>query len=219
MINYTPLDENSLLFIDFINPDKKKGLMEYFKVSEFNEIRDIFCDCVMTASQTHAYKYPVRKAYLFTAITLYNTFDALREEFFYDEKACNYSDKFCRREWVAPELPRFEDGINYDAPEEEGLYLIGEVNANPYTEELFYWIKPGYSKNIAERMKQYNTCCPMLWRADFKTDCDNPKQEEKYYHKMMNKIGIAKCNHNEEWFLVDKKTYLKICSKGFSYFD
>ena len=219
MIDYYPLDENSLRMIDFINPNRQEGLMEHFNASEMTEIREIFCDCVETACDTENYKYAVRKAYLFTAITLYNSFPSLREEFYYNAEACSYSSKFCRREWVAPELPRFEDGINYEAPEAEGLYLIAEVNANPYTLELFYWVKPGYSKNIAERMKQYNTCCPMLWRASFKTDCDNPKREEKYYHLRMNKIGIAKCNHNEEWFLVDRETYLEICEKGFSYFD
>ena len=218
MVDYYALSEIDVKLIRFMNDDERIAFMEHFGVSEFSEIRDIFCDCVETAIDTEN-GYPCRKAHLFTAITLYNAFSELQKEFVYNESACFYADKFERRDLASAPLSRFEDGINYDAPEEEGLYLIGEVNANPYTLELFYWVKTGYSKNIAERLKKYDTHCPMLWRADFKTDCCNARADEKYYQKLLNRIGVAKCNHNEEWFLVSRETYLAICEKGFSYFD
>lgn len=109
----------------------------------------------------------------------------------------------------------FEDGINYDVKPEAGLYFIGETHFNPITHEEFYWVKIGKSTNLKKRMNQYNTCCPMLWRIDTSFDYD----KEEYYHNRLYRECVATCNHNEEWFMVDRETYLEMCEKGFAYFD
>ena len=64
-------------------------------------------------------------------------------------------------------------------------------------------------------MNQYNTHCPMLWRIDFIREYS----KENYYHEQLRKICLNSCNHNKEWFLVDRETYLEMCEKGFAYFD
>lgn len=110
----------------------------------------------------------------------------------------------------------FNDGINYYAPEESGLYFIGDSHINPHTGEEYYWVKIGKSNNLARRMRDYNTCCPMLWRIDFAV---HDEALEGYYHNLLNAVAVAVCNHNEEWFMVSKKTYLEMCAKGFKYFD
>lgn len=109
-----------------------------------------------------------------------------------------------------------EDGINYDAPDHKGLYLIGETHFNPFTDEKFYAVKVGKSdRSIASRMSSYNTHNPMLWRIDYRK---NPSMEQ-YYQEKLAKVAIARCSHNKEWYFVDRKTYLEICEKGFSYFS
>lgn len=110
----------------------------------------------------------------------------------------------------------FYDGISYDAPNYAGLYFIGETHFDPHTKDLFYWVKIGKSTRcLSERMKDYNTHNPMLWRIDF---CRTPSLEKTYQRKLA-AVALARCNHNQEWFLVDEKTYLEMCEKGFSYFD
>jgi hypothetical protein len=113
-------------------------------------------------------------------------------------------------------IDSFDDGIDYTVPNDSGLYFIGETHFNPITREEFYWVKIGKSNNLAKRMKQYNTCCPMLWRIDFAV---GEEEFEEYYHNWLYTKAIATCNHNEEWFLVDRETYLEMCEKGFAYFN
>ena len=118
-------------------------------------------------------------------------------------------------------LTALQDGINYDAPEYCGLYLIGETHFNPITNETFYWIKEGKANNIKKRLADYNTHCPMLYRIDFKK-CFSEKDAykmEAYYQEKLKECAIASNNHNKEWFLVDRKTYLEICAQGFNYFN
>ena len=110
---------------------------------------------------------------------------------------------------------QLNDGINYAAPSTAGLYFVGETHFNPFTKEEFYWVKIGRANNIHERMKQYNTCNPMLFRIDYSHDYER----EAYYHERLRMKSIAVCNHNLEWFLVDRNTYLEMCEKGFSYFN
>ena len=118
-------------------------------------------------------------------------------------------------------LTDFDDGINYDAPEYCGLYLIGETHFNPITNETFYWVKEGKANNIKKRLADYNTHCPMLYRIDFKK-CFNEREAyrvEAQYQAKLKECAIASNNHNKEWFLVDRNTYLEICAKGFNYFN
>ena len=115
----------------------------------------------------------------------------------------------------------FDDGINYDTPDYGGLYLVGSTYFNPKTDEKFYWIKVGLASRLNDRMGQYNTCCAMLYRIDYlKIAGEQQRKEiEHSYHQRLRAISLATCNHNKEWFLVDRETYLTICEKGFKYFD
>lgn len=109
-----------------------------------------------------------------------------------------------------------DDGIDYFAPDDSGLYFIGETHFNPITDQKYYCVKIGRASNIANRMKQYNTHNPMLWRIDYAIDEEN---FEAYYQSMLTHVALARCSHNAEWFFVDKVTYLEMCAKGFHYFD
>lgn len=113
-------------------------------------------------------------------------------------------------------ITNFEDGIDYTTPDNGGLYFIGETHFDPITKETFYWVKIGKADNLVERMRQYNTCNPMLWRIDYKIGAQN---KEKFYHSLLFSKALATCNHNREWFLVSEKTYLEMCDKGFEYFN
>lgn len=145
------------------------------------------------------------------AVALYNVVEALQEKYDFYPEAPKYSKRFILKGSTSE---AFDDGINYEAPAEKGLYFIGETHFNPLTDEKFYWVKIGKAINLKDRMKSYNTHNPMMWRIDFNNEYDR----EEYYHSRLLEIAIAKCNHNEEWFLVDKNTYLAMCEKGFSFF-
>jgi len=150
------------------------------------------------------------------AYSLYETYPEIQEKYLFTD-AYKIADRFILKTNTAILIKtKFDDGIDYNTPIEGGLYFIGETHFNPITHEEFYWVKIGKSSNLAKRMRQYNTCCPMLWRIDFAVD---EEDLEEFYHDLLYKEAIATCNHNEEWFMVDRKTYLEMCEKGFAYFD
>ncbi len=193
-----------------------KKIIERYCLKEYSAF-DLFCES-MAIVENKDNDYLCRKQYFDSAIFLFACFEEVRTEFEYCPNEIALAKRFARRD--RKNLNSFEDGINYNAPEQAGLYFIGETHFNPFTKEEFYWIKIGLSTNLAKRMKQYNTCCPMLWRIAFKTNLNKClENEEEEYHDKLRKIAIASCNHNEEWFLVDRETYLEMCEKGFSYFD
>jgi hypothetical protein len=129
--------------------------------------------------------------------------------------ARKFKDRVKKKKAKIASLEVFNDGISYDTPTDGGLYFLGETHFNPMTNEKFYWVKIGKAINLRNRLHQYNTCNPMLWRIDFLLHAED---REKHYHSELEKIAIAKCNHNQEWFMVDEKTYLELCNKGFNYF-
>ena len=125
-----------------------------------------------------------------------------------------FTERIVRRD--AKRLEKCVDGIDYDAPDAPGLYFIGETHFNPATDEKYYWVKIGESDNLRKRMNHYNTSNPMLWRIGYKVGCNN---EEKAYHERLRAVAVAKGVRNDEWFLVDRDTYLAMCEKGFRYFE
>ena len=114
----------------------------------------------------------------------------------------------------------FEDEKRYDAPENGGLYCISNTLFNPITEEKFYAVKVGVSKNLTQRMKSYRTTNPMVYHIDFWVE-DNSKDAEmleRICHAKMIELGFVRLKDAYEWFLVDAKTYILICDLGFQYF-
>jgi len=159
-----------------------------------------------------------RAKYYKKMVALYKVDKTLRNRWEFHPSAKLFIQRFRKRLISVSEMAKkkgFDDGIDYNVPACDGLYLIGETHFNPHTDEKFYWVKVGKATNLAERFRQYNTCNPMLFRIDFNT---NGYNKEKFYHAKLAAICINKCNHNSEWFLVDRDTYLNICEKGFSYF-
>ena len=113
---------------------------------------------------------------------------------------------------------RLDDGITTNAPEVAGCYLIGETHFNPHTKEEFYNVKIGSSKNIKERLSTYRTFAPQVWEIDF-IRSRNPKAKESEYHKKLKQICKGRNPRNNEWYFVDRETYLSICEQGFKYFE
>lgn len=179
--------------------------------------RDFFCECHNIITNREE-QYSMKRKAFEAMVSIYDTIPEISEEFELISKTGPFKDRFARRDRNI--VKAFDDGINYDAPNEAGLYFIGETHFNPHTMILYYWIKIGLSTNLRKRMKQYDTHCPMLWRIDFKTNLEfDLELEEEHYHDKLKEIAVAGCNHNEEWFLVDRETYLAMCEKGFSYFN
>ncbi|MBR4122880.1 MAG: GIY-YIG nuclease family protein [Clostridia bacterium] len=104
-----------------------------------------------------------------------------------------------------------------NAPEYEGIYLLGQCNFNPYTNEQQYWIKIGKSKNIQKRLKSYLTYCPCTVLLDT-LRCDRfTSVIENFSHDLMREFSIGKCQHNSEWWLVSKETYMGFCEQKLLY--
>lgn len=173
-----------------------------------------------------------RSEIYYAMIALYHNSIIVKEHWEHHPSKHLYKDRFVRciriRSLKSQTISRrvrknnaFDDGINYDAPMNSGLYLVGSTYFNPITDDKYYWVKVGRASNIEHRMNEYNTCCAMLYRIDYKRIDDKIecRDAETYYHKRLFDISLATCNHNKEWFLVNKETYLEICEKGFAYFD
>lgn len=152
-------------------------------------------------------------------LAIYNNYPAISEKYVAQVDKPYYKDKFIPRSCY---LPRMEDGINYDAPKAPGLYMISQLSFSKENPNIkYYWVKIGLSSNLFQRMREYNTHCPMLWRIDYKVYSNNKDLENKehYYHLKLRELATAQAANAEEWFLVDEKTYNELCNKGFSYFD
>jgi hypothetical protein len=107
-------------------------------------------------------------------------------------------------------------------PHRGGLYLVGNTVFNPITGEQYFMIKIGMSTNIYNRMRGYSTDNPMMFHIDYKLiDCGNAeyiKDIEEQYHKAMMARKFCHFEYSQEWFIVDKKTYMEICEKKFDFF-
>lgn len=115
----------------------------------------------------------------------------------------------------------FDDGKDYyNLPNWGGLYLLGETDFDADTDEKHYWIKVGLASHMKERLSSYNTCCAMYHRIDLLriNNSDKRRKSEKMCHNVLSQIGLASCNHNEEWFLVTKEIYMAIRAQGFNFF-
>ena len=123
-------------------------------------------------------------------------------------------------------------------PHSGGLYLVGNTVFNPISGEQFFMVKIGMSTNIYNRMKDYSTNNPMMFHIGYKLiNCDNIdlsnyprykrtivigkyiKSIEEQYHKAMEAHKFCHFEYAQEWFIVDKATYMEICEKKFDFFN
>ena len=200
----------------------EKGMRSWLEVILDEEekeisIEDIFCQ--LYKEMTEEASYPIRRKAYDAMVILYNTLPEISEIYEHISDTGPYKERFQRRDRVVTQA--FDDGINYTAPKAPGLYFIGETHFNPITDEKFYWVKIGMSANLARRLKDYNTSNPMMWRIDYLTEQDtiDLDKAEEAYHGILYEKAIATCNHNKEWFMVDRETYLAMCEQGFAYFE
>ena len=99
-----------------------------------------------------------------------------------------------------------------------GLYLIGQTNFNPFTNEHFYYLKIGKSTDIRSRMKKYNTHNPCFWKADFLICRRNDIHfAESFFQRQLKDLSLAP-TLSAEWFQVSREVYLSICERGFNTF-
>ena len=104
------------------------------------------------------------------------------------------------------------------APNTCGLYFIGNVTCNPHTLEPQYWVKIGRSKQtIRDRLKTYDTYSPSIYHIDYKIT--RAMEQENSYRDILRLISFGRSERNNEWFLVDRETYLAMSEYGFKYFE
>lgn len=118
------------------------------------------------------------------------------------------------------EIPIFydEDTNLRNAPHTSGLYFFGVVNSNPFTHKEFYNVKIGLASDIAKRLNSYRTHSPMV-KLIALYECEDYREQEKKYHTLLNQHATFRNQNNDEWWFVDRDTYLQMSEKGFSYFD
>ena len=121
---------------------------------------------------------------------------------------------------VRTPLPYFKDEYpKVEIPETCGLYLVGSTHFDPILEITYYWIKVGMSVNLVKRLNSYRTENPMIFIADVYEDSpDLVRDNEFLCHVKLSDVAKAQAQGTNEWFLVDRETYLEICEKGFNYF-
>lgn len=130
-----------------------------------------------------------------------------------------------------------KNGIKEFIPQGGGLYMLGSALFNPHTGEQFFLVKVGKSMKLRSRMESYLTHNPLVFHIGYKVFGEeyyywennsirhiniykhHLKEAEDKYHEAMKKLGFGHINYSDEWFFTDKETYLKICEKGFEYFD
>ena len=126
-------------------------------------------------------------------------------------------EKYVQPLYEAPPIFQDEATNLRTAPECCGLYFIGETHFNPFTDEKFYCVKIGLSNNIKKRMNGYRSCTSMVYPIEFLETYDYINLEH-YYHNLLNQIAIYRNQNNDEYWFVDKETYLQMCQQGFDYF-
>lgn len=95
-----------------------------------------------------------------------------------------------------------------------GLYFLGCVGCNPVTGEYQYCVKVGISSDISKRLKGHASSNPLLFHSHASlpfTDA-NAGASEGNCHNYLDRIAIGMPAESEEWWFVDKETYMKLCS-------
>lgn len=124
---------------------------------------------------------------------------------------------------VLPEeemAPAYEISTGKEIPDIAGLYLLGDIKFDPALKIPTYWIKPGLSSQMLNRMRSYDTHNPVVYHLDFiKIEDDYERRcAEIKCHNRMHKFALNRCATNEEWFRVSETVYNEIQSKGFNFF-
>lgn len=113
-----------------------------------------------------------------------------------------------------------ENPLRLSAPSNPGVYLVGNTLFNPHTHEEIYLVKIGRSSNLKSRMKTYQTDNPGMFHIAFlkAKSNDHSKQLETVLHNLLWHYCEATVHGCNEWFKVNRDTYLSICEEKFDFF-
>lgn len=111
-----------------------------------------------------------------------------------------------------PTAPRVKSPYLENDEHFAGLYFLGCVGCNPVTDEYQYCVKIGKSNNIGNRLKQHSGSNPLLYHGNSSLRINgNLHLAEINCHKFLDRHAIGMPVGTDEWWFVDKTTYLKMC--------
>jgi hypothetical protein len=156
-------------------------------------------------------------------LSIMETYPELTQYWMYLPHEFLWQDRFVRvgDYQPTPEVPVFyDDRTNLKlAPKLQGLYFYGNTAFNPETNEVQFWVKIGVSTNLYNRAKAYCTCNPSTYVIGYKTIADTScYRQEHEYHQLLSRIALFQNQNSEEWWMVDRETYLAMCEKSFDFF-
>lgn len=153
-------------------------------------------------------------------VKIYRGSATVRRDWKHHPSERRYINRF-ERIRIAPKLKKQENTEKKIYPTSGGLYLLGMITIDDDDlNEHLYWIKPGRASNFKNRFRDYNTHNPHYKCFALKeiSDKEEQKRLEQIAHNTMEKVGIAHCIHNDEWFLVSKEVYFDVKNNKFNYF-
>lgn len=166
-----------------------------------------------------------RASYGYSIIRIIREYPQVEKYWEYKPNEFFWVNRFAKRDTTPPPIEfankpvyRDEDTNLRDMPDYCGLYFLGDVRANPHTGEMFYSVKIGLSSNIKKRMNSYRTSNPMAYKIDCKP-CEDYEIQEQWYQSLLSQIALYRNQNNDEWWFVDRDTYLEMCEKKFDYFS
>ena len=112
-----------------------------------------------------------------------------------------------------PAAPRVKSPYLESDEHFAGLYFIGCVGYNPVTDEYQYCVKIGKSSDIGNRLKQHSGSNPLLYHGNASLRINgNLHLAETNCHKFLDRHAIGMPTGTNEWWFVDKVTYMKMCT-------
>lgn len=173
---------------------------------------NILINAVDTFGRKEAYQKMVK---------IYNNNVIVRRDWKHYPDEHRYVDRFVRIRVVA-KLKKQENAEKHDNfPCYGGLYLLGMITVDDNDLDTnLYWVKTGRAAHFCDRFRDYNTHNPHYKCFDtMRIDNDTKRKTlEKSAHNVLEKVGIAHCINNDEWFLVSKETYFDIKNYRFNFF-
>jgi hypothetical protein len=170
------------------------------------------CSCDSTAGRAYNGK---------AIIAIFETHPEVCEHWMYRPEEFLWQDRFIRVSdyHPTPDVPVFrDDRTNLRlAPHATGLYFFGNTAYNPETGEVQYWVKIGVGVDLWERARAYRTCNPSAYVIGYKETCQRYREENEY-HKRLEQLALYRNQNNDEWWMVDRETYLTMCEKSFDFF-
>lgn len=108
-------------------------------------------------------------------------------------------------------LPVYHLGcLNFENEHFPGLYFVGDIKEDPSYGTL-YMVKVGGGNDISKRVRQYMTYNPMMYHKRSAIRIDDWHPYETVAQAFLAKYALGVPSNGDEWFIVDKDTYYKMC--------